>query len=84
MKTQPVWFRAKRYGYGWFPNTWQGWLITGTFLLAILAISRFMEVNSLEQNVALIGTAILLIIICYKTGEKPSWNWGNKTTKRKK
>lgn len=27
------WFRAKEYGWGWFPVTWQGWLVTVAFAL---------------------------------------------------
>ncbi|MDB5264536.1 MAG: hypothetical protein JWN64_107 [Parcubacteria group bacterium] len=26
-----LWFRAKDYGWGWVPVTWQGWLITLIF-----------------------------------------------------
>ena len=32
-KTQKLWFRAKSYGWGWFPLTWQGWLITVLYAL---------------------------------------------------
>ena len=25
------WFAAKRYGWGWYPVTWQGWGILGIY-----------------------------------------------------
>ena len=27
-KTRKLWFRAKEYGWGWYPVSWQGWAIT--------------------------------------------------------
>lgn len=30
-KERPLWFRAKNYGWGWYPVTWQGWLITAGY-----------------------------------------------------
>lgn len=36
------WFRKKRHGYGWSPNTWQGWLVTFgiavIFVVVVLAV----------------------------------------------
>ncbi len=26
------WFKAKNYGWGWYPATWQGWLILAGFI----------------------------------------------------
>jgi hypothetical protein len=28
----PRWFCKKRFGYGWTPATWQGWLVTALFV----------------------------------------------------
>lgn len=30
-KVRKLWFRAKEYGWGWFPISWQGWLVTILF-----------------------------------------------------
>ena len=32
------WFRAKRFGWGWTPITWEGWLVTLLGVVAFLAI----------------------------------------------
>jgi len=35
-KAQKRWFKAKEYGWGWYPASWQGWVIT--FLYASLYV----------------------------------------------
>lgn len=76
MKTRKLWFKAKIYGWGWYPVTWQGWLITCIFVILIL-ITPF----SLEKQPFLFflwfGVLILaLILTCKINGEKPRWRWG--------
>lgn len=29
-----MWFRAKRYGWGWRPVTWQGWAVVAVWVAA--------------------------------------------------
>ena len=83
-----LWFKAKRYGYGWYPATWEGWAVTIGFVALALLPSFILSSTSAEQMadarillvflpyILLITTALLLI--CYKTGEKPRWRWGGK------
>ncbi len=78
-----IWFKAKNYGYGWYPATWQGWLIILLWLVFLGANTwRLMAnnpppySNTIEYvTETLVGTA-LLIYVCYKTGEPPRWRWG--------
>lgn len=35
---KPLWFKAKQYGWGWYPVTWQGYAITLGFGLAYAAL----------------------------------------------
>jgi hypothetical protein len=37
-KSRKLWFRAKTYGWGWFPVSWQGWAITVLYA-ALFALS---------------------------------------------
>jgi hypothetical protein len=83
-KNKKLWFRAKRFGWGWYPITWQGWLIVLGFVV-IMTLNGF-RINSISQSVTeefinyasqtiiLVG---ILIVICYLNGEKPRWTWGN-------
>ena len=78
-----LWFKAKSYGWGWTPVTWQGWaLVLGYVLVMVWILLDFSKnntniVNALVSFVTpfIVGTG-LLIFICYKKGEKPSWRWG--------
>ena len=39
-----LWFRAKTYGWGWTPVTWQGWLLTLVFaLLYVVLVLTYMS-----------------------------------------
>ena len=77
------WFKRKLYGWGWTPAKWQGWVVV---LIAVLLIAwngvYFAELkNPTNENINwfLIRTAIivgLLLLICFKKGEKPRWQWG--------
>lgn len=83
MENEKLWFKAKNYGWGWTPITWQGWLI----ILFWIIINVFSFVNTditahsgsdtliIFSPVFIIST-IVLIFICYKKGEKPRWRWG--------
>lgn len=33
---KPEWFRAKKFGWGLVPITWQGWVYTGSWCAAIV------------------------------------------------
>lgn len=83
MQNKKLWFKAKRYGWGWYPATWQGWLVIVLFIVVMtlnsMRINRNAEnltevpLNFFIETVALIA---ILLFICYKTGEKPKWRWG--------
>jgi hypothetical protein len=77
------WFKNKLFGWGWTPATWQGWLVTLGFVFLILLISldfsSFSNPTGAELVrffVKLVVAAVLIIAVCYRTGERPSWRWG--------
>lgn len=81
MKT--IWFKAKRYGWGWYPVTWQGWLALIVFVAFqvwnFLRIDATSHSNSDTIRPFIIQTffaVIILIALCYWKGEKPRWSWG--------
>lgn len=80
---QGYWFKAKLYGWGWTPARWWGWVVL--FVFIIIIFFNFFRINSDSHSASdtLINfvpqTALLfliLIFICWKTGEKPRWQWG--------
>lgn len=82
MKT--YWFKAKTYGWGWYPVTWQGWLVIVGFLILDFGNAYRLDLmqKELVQRVAVeliletLFLVVVLIAICYMTGEKPGWRWG--------
>ena len=84
------WFKKKLYGWGWTPVKWQGWLVIVAYVFLVVALSLNIDKNlpadqfPLSFFVTVIIMTILLIYIAYKTGEKPSWQWGRKNKKDNK
>lgn len=78
------WFKKKIYGFGWTPVTWQGWLITLAY--AALVLIFILAMNNVSVNREIMFTSIIpiafltyiFILITYKKGEKPGWQWGLK------
>ncbi len=80
-----LWFKRKRYGWGWRPVTWQGWvLVTAYMFLTILLFTRVDSAGNALLSVLIEFTALtaILIVICYLTGEKPRWQWGDKPNQK--
>ncbi|MFA6486231.1 MAG: hypothetical protein WCT40_02590 [Candidatus Magasanikbacteria bacterium] len=77
-----IWFKAKKYGYGWSPSTWQGWLVVAVYLIILISLIYIFETNIEKYLVFyLISVFIstgLLIYISYKKGEPARWRWGKK------
>jgi len=81
----PIWFKAKKYGWGWQPATWQAWVILIIYLVAIIILFKTNEKHLLNgidtllyYTLPFILLTALLVFISYKFGEKPGWRWGNK------
>ncbi len=80
----PLWFRAKRYGWGWTPVTWQGWAVTLAYALVVACWAAYEVVTARRQPVfavwpglvAILLLTALLVVICWIKGERPRWRWG--------
>ncbi len=81
-RSNNLWFKAKMFGWGWYPISWQGWVLT---LLYVIGIAKFaLQANKQDSaSDVLINFAIpfvidtvFLLTICYIKGERPKWNWG--------
>ncbi len=77
-----LWFKAKHYGYGWYPASWEGWAVTGGFVVFLLLPQIAVPQNIDDRLFALLYfpyaaiLTTLLLWICVKTGEKARWRWG--------
>jgi uncharacterized membrane protein YhaH (DUF805 family) len=73
-----LWFRAKRYGWGWYPISWEGWLTLLIWVILFTFGIIKMDHEWLKNVIFIIIFTAILIYICYKKGEKPGWRWGGK------
>jgi len=83
---QGYWFKRKLYGWGWVPVRWQGWCVILLYILLILSLLLIREEaipgnpdsgsNFLTFALPIIILTILLVVVAYKRGEKPRWQWG--------
>ena len=85
------WFKRKLYGWGWTPATWQGWVVLIFFLALTVLNAVRLDSDSHSASDALINfvpetfvLVLLLIAVCWKTGEKPRWQWGLPDDEKKK
>lgn len=85
VRPNKVWFRNKRYGWGWTPDTWEGWLVLVGYVVGIIYLTQTIDPSTHSGGDILIGLCVpalaltcLMIVICYLTGEKPGWHWGGK------
>ena len=76
------WFRRKLYGWGWTPATREGWAVTIIFLLFALGLAiRSEKIGLTDERIVkelllpIAVAVIILVYICFKTGEPPKWQW---------
>lgn len=70
--TKDPWFGPRRLvGWGWTPCSWQGWLVSGVFLVAIILNGEL--IHGLLKVWVAIGLIVGLAAVCALTGTKPGW-----------
>jgi len=86
-----LWFRARRYGWGWQPATWQGWLVLAIYLVGFFVwLGHYIFAATQSGHPATIGLhfvpladllpllvlTVALVAVCWIKGERPRWRWG--------
>lgn len=84
-----VWFKNKTHGYGWQPASWQGWLVTVLFFVAVVFVAMQIPKKPTYNDILVYSAEFLLllffmIVVCIHTGEKPEWRWNGKPIRKKK
>lgn len=84
------WFKPKRYGYGFVPTSWEGWLMTLVLVGLIFAsayTNNFFELEASEEYLStkdglrfLLDVLLLSGMFTYlsekKTKGELKWRWG--------
>ena len=82
-----LWFKRKIYGWGWYPVTWEGWVVILVYMGAVFGFAATIDEQSPPRELVftfflpITLLTITLIRICYATGEKPRWQWGDRDKK---
>lgn len=76
------WFKRKLYGWGWTPARRAGWLATFLFIAIVLGVMTLAEskpavLSEVEGLGVVIVCTLVFLIVAYRTGEPPAWQWGN-------
>ena len=94
---RPLWFKARRFGWGWTPCSAEGWFVTIAAALALIGgdwvvlslagrlgggfDALLPPISVWSAVAAMVGWNALVLVpilwICWKTGERPRWRWGN-------
>jgi|TARA_Y100000310_G_C20510974_1_gene728830 prepilin signal peptidase PulO-like enzyme (type II secretory pathway) len=81
------WFRPKRYGYGFYPISWEGWLATLILVVLILvagAVNGVFEEGATAHQGARFSFDVFLIagiatlFFERKMKEPLRWRWGRR------
>lgn len=85
MNKNKLWFKAKMYGWGWTPISWEGWAVLALYITAVGIHARNIDLYVYSTHDTLVNftlpfviNTIFLLIICYCRGEKPRWRWNGK------
>lgn len=73
---EKLWFKAKCYGWGWYPCSWEGWLVLLVWAFLFVSVVSTIDHEWLKNLIFIILSFSVLIYLCYKKGEKPRWRWG--------
>ena len=80
--SEPYWFPAHTYGWGWGPPVkWQGWVVLLIWLAALfwgLSLLRHSGHPLWERLIFVLVMSVILGFVCYVKGEPPKWRWGER------
>lgn len=62
------WFRPRKFGWGWRPASWQGWLVVIATIALMAAVGFFFQADSLAVVIVLTYMATLAIILYFRGG----------------
>jgi len=83
--TSRYWFPAKRHGWGWGPpSRWQGWVVLLVYLALVLGGIPWVQASrgSTAYIAYVLILTVVLIAICWRTGEPPRWRRGDGQPRR--
>lgn len=78
------WFGRKRYGWGWTPITWQGWLSLAVFIaIFTFGATAFVNAGTSPRHWFALAIWSASVIFCFllfvrSKGPAARWQWGDR------
>ena len=72
--TRKPWFGPRRFGWGWTPVSWEGWVTSIVFVAAIVLAGSLL--SSVARTVAIIALIVALLVVSFLTGGLPGSTLG--------
>lgn len=85
-----IWFKSRRYGWGFAPATWQAWLIMAIWLM--LVVVYVVNIDNASESIAqtllsvlpfVVLMVVILVMISYRRGENPKLQWRRRKKTKK-
>jgi len=71
--TERPWFGPKRFGWGWTPVAWQGWLVVVAFLAAVVLSGLYLA--GAARAAVVVALIVVLTLVAWLTGDSPGSRW---------
>lgn len=65
--TKKPWFGPKKFGYGWSPRSWEGWLVTAAAVAASIGLSVVFPRQFWIPLVLVLGGLFLVVYVTRDT-----------------
>lgn len=79
-ESEHFWFKPRRYGYGAAPFTWQGWALSGLFVVSVLVVAYAIATAMIGLWPGFFAVAALAVafvaIVRIKSSGVWRWRWG--------
>jgi uncharacterized membrane protein YhaH (DUF805 family) len=79
--TGEAWFKPKRYGYGFTPINWKGWLFLAVFIAALggMGVTLLPQHRTIYFIGVALSVAVLIVVGIAKSEGEWRWRWGERT-----
>lgn len=89
--SEKYWFKRRRFGLGWIPVAWQGWLALAILLLIVIGGAALLPPKGSKNSTAAMVVYLLFVLAAVNffvalsllKGPLPHWRWGKKPSDKK-
>ncbi len=77
VKSNEFWFKPKKYGYGSYPCTWEGWVLIFFYIILLVLIIKNITFDRYLFYISIFMWTVSIVFLSKeKTEGKWKWRWG--------